>query len=210
MKKAICFLIIFSFIIFNLQKVTHAEERDLREIDKVISLKEEAINFVKKQLVDQKAENLLPIYEQIIDEDFEYISRQLQTKSYNLRNSGDKHINMPNGGAVYYKQYLNTHVETVIVYMNKEETFNYLFNKSTSENFNNAILSFLMSNVRSPLTYILGFISSIDGFIKDEIKRIGYSKVIHTKGRDGEATIILPWYDYSDVLISDGAKYVIS
>lgn len=82
--------------------------------------KEEMLSEAYRSLVKQKGERYYPIVEKMILDEYSKIESYSSTQDTLKRAS--TRIRIPNGGTVYYKDYLSTKTKVTKIYLNKSDS----------------------------------------------------------------------------------------
>ncbi len=158
--------------------------------------KNEMLEDVKEQLVAQDAMRFYPVYEQMINDMFTPVTRA----------TNDSKAYFPNGGTIYYANYLNTGVEMMNTYYS-DEAYDALINGDPMPGafvdlVGNLTVALASKSVAA-LIGVYGFLSTAE---MKRIKNAGGAYLCVTEDHEGYARAILAWKNHPYANYTSGAK----
>lgn len=157
--------------------------------------KAEMLEDVKEQLIAQDAIRFYPIYEKMINDMYTPVTRATKDlKAY-----------FPNGGTIYYANYLNTGVEMMNTYYS-DEAYNALINRdSTPSAFVELVAKLTVRLASKSASSLMTAYKILTKLEMNRIKEAGGAYLCVTEDHEGYASAILAWRGHPYATYSSGA-----
>ncbi|MDD7542904.1 MAG: hypothetical protein SPJ59_02785 [Peptoniphilaceae bacterium] len=189
----------------------HSENIDIKDnkavksniLDSNVMTKQEMLSEAYQQLKDQGAERFYYIVERVISDNYRIENTKTQ-KAYLISESTRTSIRIPNGGTVYYPNYLGTRTKVTEIYMNKSDSTKYM-NGSMIQDIVSYILNLIpgISTILSVLNFV-----NLQGNEQIRQARLGTGciELFHSDDGDGSARLIFHWKTYPTIYVYSGYK----
>ena len=206
MKKALLSLFTLVLLLNTSPTTLLAEEDNFENI----SLRKESFTYqmalesVVEQLTEQDALRLLPIYIDILKKDFENTSL-LDTTLSSTQSSFTAYF--PNGGNIFYSNYMGYGAEVNQVYLSKSET---------SDHFNGTVLTSRINFIFSlpfefPYKKLVSVLLAANTYYTQSFRRTvdngtGRIKIVHSADKYDSASVTLHWSSAPYAPYTSGAR----
>ena len=193
MKKIISFILLVTMVC-GMGVSAYASEQAYT--DSLEKEKEAMLEDVKRQLLEQDAMRFYPVYEQLISDMLTPVTRATKdSKAY-----------LPDGGVIYYANYLNTGVEMMNTYYS-DEAYDALINGDPMPGaFSDLVAALTVGLVSQSVAALLAVQAFLTTAEKKRIKDAGGAYLSVTKDHEGYARAILAWKGHPYVTYTSGAK----
>lgn len=186
-----CFCLLTGFSpLYDSDDISQSNQQKMFEND---------LRLIENQLREQGMLSHLPVYKLMLENMYQF-STKPAVKSYST-NEVASSVYMPNGGSIYYSNYLRTGVEVSQVYLNRTDTNKYIDGTITQ-------------NVIKDLIGKIPFISTISSYMKiynsmvfKEVRNgTGRLYIMKSSSLDGSATVIYHWHNAPYAQYYSGAR----
>lgn len=116
---------------------------------------------------------------------------------------------MPNGGTVYYKDYLGTRTEVTEIYLSKKDSEAYM-NGNLKKDILVGLIGYLASSIPK-YGYVIGLFLTLNSIslsntFREARNGTGRLKFFYSDDGDGSASLVLHWWNAPYANVYSGAK----
>ncbi len=157
------------------------------------------LKSVIAQLEEQDAMAHLPIYKAILDSKYELVQSNFGEKNGQLQSTYNAY--MPNGGSIYYSDYLGYGVEVSQVYLNTADSNKYMNGTLTS-----SVLNVVIGHLPIIGT-LLSYLNLRNDIVFRNVRNgTGRLYITKSKSLESASTVIFHWSTAPNVTYYSGAR----